>query len=241
MALRHLAIIMDGNRRWARHNALRTLAGHDEGVQNLKTIAKSVSEHGIDYLTVFAFSCENWTRSQAEISGLMSLMRGFLRNDIHQLVEDDVRLRIMGDRTVFDAEIQKLFAEAEQKTSACTHLTLSVAVNYGGRQDIMNAVQALVHESVAEEQLKPHDFEMKLETRQLPEVDFLIRTGGEKRLSNFLLWELSYAELYFTDVLWPDFTAQDLSAAIADYYGRCRKYGGDSAEDSGEIATALRA
>ena len=241
MALTHLAIIMDGNRRWARQHTLRALAGHDKGAQNLKAIARAVAEHGVNYLTVFAFSSENWKRSQAEISGLISLMRGFLQNDVQQLIDDDIRLLIIGDRSAFDDDLQALFAAAEQKTSSCTRLTLSIAVNYGGRQDILNAAQAVLQEQSANQPLDQHDFEMKLNTRQLPDVDLLVRTGGERRLSNFLLWEMSYAELYFTDVLWPDFTTADLSMAIKDYYSRDRRYGGDPAGVAGDIEAGKRA
>ena len=241
MALKHLAIIMDGNRRWARRHTLLALAGHDQGAQNLKTIAKSVAEHGVDYLTVFAFSSENWKRSQAEISGLISLMRGFLQNDVQQLVDDNIRLLIIGDRSAFDDELKALFTAAEEKTSTCSSLTLTIAVNYGGRQDILNAAQAVLHAQGEASQLEQHDFEMKLNTKQLPDVDMLIRTGGEMRLSNFLLWEMSYAELYFTDVLWPDFTAQDLSVAIKDYYSRDRRYGGDPVGSAGNSDATKRA
>ena len=241
MALKHLAIIMDGNRRWARQNALRALAGHDKGAQNLKTIARSVAEHGIDYLTVFAFSAENWKRSQAEVSGLINLMRGFLQNDIQQLLDDDISLRIIGDRTAFDDDIQNLFEIAEQRTSGCSRLTLTVAVNYGGRQDILNAAQAVAQDHAGQHNIAQHDFENKLDTRHLPDVDMLIRTGGEMRLSNFLLWEMSYAELYFSDVLWPDFTGQDLSAAIKDYYSRNRRYGGDPVGGAGDSEAGKRA
>ena len=241
MALTHLAIIMDGNRRWARQHTLRALAGHDKGAQNLKDIARAVAEHGVTYLTVFAFSSENWKRSQAEVSGLISLMRGFLQNDVQQLIDDNIRLLIIGDRSAFDDDLQALFAAAEQKTSSCTRLTLTIAVNYGGRQDILNAAQAVLQDQHAGVTLEQHDFEMKLNTRLLPDVDLLVRTGGERRLSNFLLWEMSYAELYFTDVLWPDFTTQDLSSAIKDYYSRDRRYGGDPVRIAGDVEAGKRA
>ena len=241
MALTHLAIIMDGNRRWARQHTLRALAGHDKGAQNLKDIARAVAEHGVTYLTVFAFSSENWKRSQAEVSGLISLMRGFLQNDVQQLIDDNIRLLIIGDISAFDDDLQALFAAAEQRTSSCTRLTLTIAVNYGGRQDILNAAQAVLQDQHAGVTLEQHDFEMKLSTRQLPDVDLLVRTGGERRLSNFLLWEMSYAELYFTDVLWPDFTTQDLSSAIKDYYSRDRRYGGDPVRIAGDVEAGKRA
>ena len=228
MALRHLAIIMDGNRRWARQNALKLLAGHSHGAQNLKTIARSVAKYGIQHLTVFAFSCENWKRSQAEITSLLGLMRKFLKNDIQQLVDDDIRLLIIGDRTAFDHDLQDAFSHAEQQTAKCTRMTLTLGINYGGRQDILKAAQTAIQKFSEKSQLQQNEFEMGLNTSLLPDVDLLIRTGGEKRLSNFVLWEISYAELYFTDVLWPDFSLQDLSIAIKDYYGRNRRFGGDN-------------
>ena len=241
MALRHLAIIMDGNRRWARQNALKILSGHYHGAQNLKTIARSVAEHGIQHLTVFAFSRENWKRSQSEISSLLGLMRKFLKNDIQQLVDDDIRLLIIGDRTAFDQDLQDAFTRAEQQTATCTRMTLTVGINYGGRQDILKAAQRAIQKFSQKNQLQQHEFEMGLNTSSLPDVDLLIRTGGEKRLSNFVLWEISYAELYFTDVLWPDFTLQDLSMAIKDYYGRNRRYGGDNIGEDDAVETIIRA
>ena len=241
MALRHLAIIMDGNRRWAQQNALKILAGHYHGAQNLKTIARSVAEHGIQHLTVFAFSRENWKRSQPEISSLLGLMRKFLENDIQQLVDDDIRLLIIGDRTAFDQDLQDAFTRAEQQTATCTRMTLTVGINYGGRQDILKAAQRAIQKFSQKNQLQMHEFEMGLNTSSLPDVDLLIRTGGEKRLSNFVLWEISYAELYFTDVLWPDFTLQDLSMAIKDYYSRNRRYGGDNVGEDDAVETIISA
>ena len=241
MALKHLAIIMDGNRRWARKKALKVFAGHDHGAQTLKNIARSVAEHGIQNLTVFAFSSENWKRSQAEISGLLSLMRDFLQNDVQQLIDDDIRLHIIGDRTAFDQGLQNAFAQAEQQTAACTRMILTIAINYGGRQDILTATQSAIEKFSHKEQIDQFEFEMGLNTCLLPDVDLLIRTGGEKRLSNFMLWELSYAELYFTDILWPDFTIQDLSAAVKDYYGRTRRYGGDNIDKDDTADKIVRA
>ena len=241
MALKHLAIIMDGNRRWARRNALKVFAGHDYGAQNLKTIARSVAEHGIQNLTVFAFSSENWKRSKAEIFSLLGLMRDFLQNDVQQLVNDDIRLFIIGDRTAFDQGLQDAFNQAEQQTAACTRMTLTIAINYGGRQDILIAAQSAVEKFKHKGKIAQHEFEMGLNTCRLPDVDLLIRTGGEKRLSNFMLWEISYAELYFTNILWPDFTIQDLSAAIKDYYSRNRRYGGDNVVEDDTAETIIRA
>ena len=241
MALRHLAIIMDGNRRWARLNAFKILAGHYHGAQNLKSIARSVAERGIQHLTVFAFSRENWKRSQSEVSSLLGLMRKFLKNDIQQLVDDDIRLLIIGDRTALDQDLQNAFTRAERQTATCTRMTLTVGINYGGRQDILKAAQRAIQNFRQKNELQQHEFEMGLNTSSLPNVDLLIRTGGEKRLSNFVLWEISYAELYFTDVLWPDFTLQDLSMAIKDYYSRNRRYGGDNVGEDDAVETIISA
>ena len=233
MVPNHLAIIMDGNRRWARGHALDFAIGHNEGAQTLKKICKAVSNQAINYLTVFAFSSENWSRSTKEIDALMGLMRRFLMQEVDELVTQNVRLRIIGDRSVFDDEMQKLFSMVEQKTRNNSGLVLTIAVNYGGRQDIAQAVVALanqlskgfdIHEERAVTAVKSH-----LMTQDLPDVDLLIRTGGEKRISNFLLWDASYAELYFSDKLWPDFSETDLKSALDDYGTRNRRFGGDSA------------
>lgn len=232
MVPNHLAIIMDGNRRWAKGHALGVTIGHNEGAQTLKKICKAVSNQAINYLTVFAFSSENWSRSTKEIDALMGLMRRFLMQEVDELVTQNVRLRIIGDRSVFDDELQKLFSMVEQKTRNNSGLVLTIAVNYGGRQDIAQAVVALanqlskgfdIHEERAVTAVKSH-----LMTQDLPDVDLLIRTGGEKRISNFLLWDASYAELYFSDKLWPDFSETDLKSALDDYGTRNRRFGGDS-------------
>lgn len=233
MVPNHLAIIMDGNRRWARGHSLGIAIGHNEGAQTLKKICKAVSNQAINYLTVFAFSSENWSRSTKEIDALMGLMRRFLMQEVDELVTQNVRLRIIGDRSVFDDEMQKLFSMVEQKTRNNSGLVLTIAVNYGGRQDIAQAAVALanqlskgfdIHEERAVTAVKSH-----LMTQDLPDVDLLIRTGGEKRISNFLLWDASYAELYFSDKLWPDFSETDLKSALDDYGTRNRRFGGDSA------------
>ncbi len=229
MKLNHLAIIMDGNRRWARMRTLRALAGHDKGAERLQEAARNAAGYGIKYLSVFAFSAENWRRSDAEVTGLLSLMRKFLKNEIDSLVTDNVRLYIIGDRLAFDAELQGLFAQAEARTAACDGLHLTVAVNYGGQQDIEQAAHKMAAAAQAVN-TNPASLHSCLMTSHLPPVDLLIRTGGEKRLSNFLLWELSYAELYFTDIFWPDFDAEALKEAVAGYYNRKRRFGGDDSE-----------
>ena len=233
MVPKHLAIIMDGNRRWARNHALDIALGHNEGALNLKKICKATANSYVDYLTVFAFSSENWTRSAKEIDALMGLMRRFLMQETDELMAENVRLKIIGDRSVFAPDLRQLFDAVEQKTSRNTGLVLSIAVNYGGRQDIAQAVVALANQlrkgfEIPKERavtaVKSH-----LMTQDLPDVDLLIRTGGEKRISNFLLWDASYAELYFSDKLWPDFTEEDLGLALDDYASRNRRFGGDTA------------
>ena len=232
MVPKHLAIIMDGNRRWARAHALDIALGHNEGALNLRRICKAAANSYISYLTVFAFSSENWKRSAKEIDALMGLMRRFLMQETDELMAENVQLKIIGDRSVFADDLKQLFDMVEQKTSRNTGLVLTIAVNYGGRHDIAQAVVALssqlskgfeISEDRAVTAVKSH-----LMTQDLPDVDMLIRTGGEKRISNFLLWDISYAELYFSDKLWPDFTEDDLADALDDYASRNRRFGGDS-------------
>lgn len=227
MKLNHLAIIMDGNRRWARMRTLQAISGHDKGAQTLEDIARELVGYDVGYLTVFAFSTENWRRSKLEVEALLEIMRKFLRTKIDTLVADNVQLHILGERSAFDTDLQALFAHAESKTADCTGLTLNVALNYGGQQDIERAAERMAADAIAlSGQTKP--FSAYLETADLPPVDMLIRTGGEHRLSNFMLWDLSYAELYFTDVFWPDFDSEELKKAINTFYQRQRRFGGDA-------------
>ena len=233
----HIAIIMDGNRRWARSRTLDVLQGHNQGAQTLKTITRYVAEQGIGWLTVFAFSSENWKRSEREVGALLRLMKRFLMNETDQLVRENVRLRIIGDRTVFDPELQGLFEAVERNTQHNTGLNLNIAVNYGGRADIARAACKMAHDIAeadipdghiaAEDMLKSY-----LDTSELPDIDLLIRTGGEMRVSNFLLWELSYAELYFTSTCWPEFSASDIDAALSEFSRRNRRFGGDQTKTS---------
>ena len=237
MKLNHLAIIMDGNRRWARMRTLQAAIGHDKGAETLEMIARELVGYNTDYLTVFAFSTENWRRSRVEVAALLEIMRSFLRNKIAKLLEDNVCLHIIGDRTAFDEDLQILFKNAEAQTANCTRLTLTVAINYGGQQDIEQAAARVAEAQAMGDKTKP--FSAYLETAHLPAVDMLIRTGGERRLSNFLLWDLSYAELYFTDVFWPDFNAEELKKAIGSFYQRQRRFGGDGeAAEGGKAISA---
>ena len=229
--MKHLALIMDGNRRWARANKLDTLMGHDKGASTLKNIVRAVAEQSIPFLSVFAFSTENWRRSPEEVAGLLQLMRKFLMSQTQSLVNENVRLVIIGDRTAFDKGFVELFEMCEAASDHCTGLVLTVAINYGGQQDLVHAVGEAQKQFPSEE-ISSDMLKSCMMTSHLPPVDLLIRTGGEKRVSNFLLWDLSYCEFYFSDKLWPDFSDEDLKHAFADFFHRTRRFGGDVSSTS---------
>ena len=228
----HLAIIMDGNRRWSRQRGIPVLRGHQQGSGTLRTIARHAHDRGTRWLTAFAFSSENWSRPRPEVDGLMGLLRGFLENDISDLNDENVKLRVIGNRSRLSSHLGELIAWAEQETSGNSGLNLTLALDFGGRQDIAAAARSLATEvanglldasKIDEDMLKS-----RMAASPLPEIDMLIRTGGEHRLSNFMLWDLSYAEMYFTQTLWPDFTTDDLDRALEDFAGRERRFGGDT-------------
>ncbi len=228
----HLAIIMDGNRRWSKQRGIPILRGHQQGSNTLKTIARHAHDRGIRWLSAFAFSSENWSRPRPEVDGLMGLLRGFLENDISELNDENVKLRVIGNRSRLSSHLGELIEWAEQETSGNSGLNLTLALDFRGGQDIAAAARALATEAanglldaskIDEDMLKS-----RMAVSPLPEIDLLIRTGGEQRLSNFMLWDLSYAELYFTQTLWPDFTTDDLDEAIANFAGRERRFGGDA-------------
>jgi len=229
---RHVAIIMDGNGRWARSRGLSRLAGHGRGVEALRRAVASAVELGIEYLTVFAFSSENWERPAAEVDGLMGLLRRYLRGEVAELHEAGVRLRFIGELTRLPDDINELIADAESLTAANHRLTLTVALNYGSRREFLLAVRRLAADAAAG-RLDPKDIGERqvgaaLFTADLPDPDLIIRTGGERRmsnLSNFLLWQAAYSEFVFLDKYWPDFAKEDLEAAIREYHGRQRRYG----------------
>ncbi len=231
----HLAIIMDGNRRWAKERRLEALVGHDKGAMVLKSTAHDCIEEGINWLTVFAFSSENWSRPRHEVDGLMRLMAQFISTQAQKLVDSNVRLRIIGRRDRFSRGLRNLIHEIEERSSTNAGLNLTVAIDYGGRQDITAAVSRIAEE-VETGMLKACEIDddlikSKLCTKILPSVDLLIRTGGEQRLSNFLLWDLSYAELFFSQKLWPNFAKEDLQDALTYFNGSERRYGGGNHED----------
>ncbi|WP_296654334.1 polyprenyl diphosphate synthase [Paraburkholderia sp.] len=230
---RHIAIIMDGNGRWATQRRLPRVAGHTRGVDAVRSAVEACVERGVEYLTLFAFSSENWRRPTEEVSFLMRLFITALEREVGRLHANGIRLRVIGDLSMFNERIQDLIRRAETKTARNTRLTLTIAANYGGRWDIMQATRKLVEEAaksgvavpVSEDTLGQH-----LAMAYAPEPDLFIRTGGEQRVSNFLLWQLAYTELYFTDTYWPDFDAAALGRAIESYVERERRFGRTSAQ-----------
>ncbi len=219
---RHVAIIMDGNGRWAKARGKPRVFGHTRGVDAVRASMQACGERGIEYLTLFAFSSENWRRPPDEVSTLMKLFVSALRREVSRLVELGVRMRVVGDVSAFDAELRRLITESEQKTEGNDKLHLTICANYGGRWDITQAARRAAEGSAS---LTEDDIERHLALSFAPEPDLLIRTGGERRISNFLLWQLAYSELHFSDVLWPDFDAAELDRALDWYATRQRRFG----------------
>ncbi|MFP5390145.1 MAG: polyprenyl diphosphate synthase [Gammaproteobacteria bacterium] len=222
---RHVAIIMDGNGRWATKRFLPRVAGHVKGVEAVREIVEACALRGVEYLTLFAFSSENWRRPEEEVSLLMKLFVTALEREVSKMHANNIRLKVVGDLSRFDGKLREMIAAAERRTANNTRLTVTVCANYGGRWDIIQAAgkMAATHPGATEfteEQLSEH-----LAMAYAPEPDLFIRTGGEQRISNFLLWQLAYAELYFTDTFWPDFNMAALDAAIASYQQRERRFG----------------
>lgn len=236
---RHIAIIMDGNGRWARKRFMPRVAGHQQGVETVRGIIKACIEREIPYLTVFAFSSENWRRPAEEVSYLMQLFTGALEQEITKLHENRIRFKVVGDLSKFEPKIVEFIRNGEQLTSENKRLTFTIAANYGGRWDIMQAVRKMMAQSAElplnfdEENLAQH-----LSLNYAPEPDLFIRTGGECRISNFLLWQLAYTELYFTDTLWPDFNEHELELAIRSYQQRERRFGRTSEQTRMALSAA---
>ena len=232
--LHHLAIIMDGNRRWANAHGFEVLKGHHQGADTIKVISRAAIDQNIKWLTVFAFSSENWQRPAGEVKGLIALMKQFILTQSKELIDNNIRLRIIGRRDRFSGDLQDAILDIEKSSAMNTGLNLTVALDYGGRQDITAAAAKIAYEVesglLKASQVNDDLLKSRLLTGVLPPVDLLIRTGGEQRISNFLLWDLSYAELHFSDRYWPEFTAQDLTIAISDYTKRERRFGGNSGE-----------
>ena len=225
----HVAIIMDGNGRWAKLRKLPRIAGHRQGVIVAQEIIKASGEAGVKYLTLFVFSSENWQRPEGEVSALMNLFIESLRNEVQSLVENGVCLKFFGDKDRFSKELYQQIQQAEQLTLMNSKLFLNIAANYGGKLDILHAVKKVIRE-IQQGNLKVEDIDEevlreKLSTGNMPAPDLFIRTGGEQRISNFLLWQLAYTELYFCDVLWPDFNQHELAKAFESYRLRQRRFG----------------
>ena len=227
---KHVAIIMDGNGRWAKKRNMPRKYGHVQGAKTVEQIIEDGYNMGIEYITIYAFSTENWKRSEDEVSALMKLLQNYLIDCIERSTRNNMRVRVIGDKSGLSASIVKKINELEEITKNATGLKFTIAINYGGRDEIRRAVTKIAQE-VAEKRLLPDDITEDLmndylDTAGLPDPDLLIRTSGEMRLSNYLPWQLAYTEFYFTDVLWPDFTKEDLLSAIRYYNGRERRFGG---------------
>lgn len=227
--IEHIAIIMDGNGRWAKKRGLPRNMGHRKGAEVVKEICKAVEKAGVKYLTLYAFSTENWKRSKEEVSALMDLLRQYLASDLKELQEKGVRIRFIGERQMLDADIVESMNKLEAETLQNQKMTLCIALSYGSRQEIVSAAQK-VSELVKRGDIKTEDIDEKLfssmlYTHDMPDPDVLIRTSGEQRISNYLLWQLAYTEFFFTETLWPDFSEKELMDIIANYQKRERRYG----------------
>lgn len=226
----HVAIIMDGNGRWAKKRLMPRNFGHKAGAKVVEQICEDAYNLGIKYLTVYAFSTENWKRSVEEVSGIMNLLRSYLTDCIERASKNNMRVRVIGDRSALDADIVDKIEELEKLTAVCDGLNFTIALNYGGRDEICRAVRRIAADAgdgrLSAGEIDEAMIASYLDTEGIPDPDLLIRTSGELRLSNYLIWQLAYTEFYFTDVLWPDFTIDDLKEAIRYYNGRERRYGG---------------
>lgn len=222
----HIGIIMDGNGRWAKQRGLRRSAGHRAGIRAIRQVMSAADEAGVHCLTLYAFSTENWSRPRYEVATLMRLFEETLQEEVDELHQNGVRIRVIGRREQLSARLRRLVADAEARTAGNLKGQLTVAINYGGRAEIVDAVRSLARSGADLAELDERTLEGALYTAGLPDPDLIIRTAGEMRTSNFLIWQAAYAELYVTQTLWPDFAAADLRAALADYAARVRRFGG---------------
>ena len=219
---RHVAIIMDGNGRWAKKRHLPRALGHKKGVETVRKIVRAAGEFGLEALSLYAFSSENWKRPEDEVSDLMGLLRAFIKSDIDEFASNDVRLKIIGNYKAFAPDIVEMIEDALARTAHNTRTTLAVALNYGSQDELVRAAQAAASQGA----ITVETIEANLDTADLPPLDLLIRTSGEQRLSNFMLWQAAYAEFWFTDTLWPDFTKEEFGRALDEFAGRERRFGG---------------
>jgi len=226
---RHIAVIMDGNGRWAKKNTLKRVLGHEKGADSVRTVVKTCRELGVQYLTLFAFSIENWQRPKSEIRALTLLLEKYLRTELQEMKDNGIRLITIGDSGRLPKTVRDALFRAIEETSENSGMILNLALSYGGRDEIVSAVKRVLKDSksrdIDENTITKEFFSSYLYTANIPDPDLLIRTGEEHRLSNFLLWQLTYTELYFTDVLWPEFSRDDLIEAIMDYQRRERRFG----------------
>ncbi len=223
---RHVAVIMDGNGRWAQKRGLPRIAGHKQGIESARVVVRACGELEIGYLTLFGFSTENWKRPDSEVSDLMGFLRFYLKSETPELNKNNVRLRVIGFRHRLSSDIVAMIEKAEKETAANTGLQLTIALDYGAQQEIVEAVRQIVQSGVDADSIDDATIRAHLMTADIPDPDLIIRTSGEHRISNFLLWQAAYAELYFTDTYWPDFGRAELEAALADYTRRDRRLGG---------------
>ena len=221
--IKHLAIIMDGNGRWAEKKRLPVAAGHKQGAEAAKEITKACVELGIKFLTLYTFSSENWSRPEDEVENILKLLKFYLGDEAEKLSEKGIKLKFIGELSAFSDDIQKRCGELESKSLKNEKLTVNIALNYGGRQEIVYAVNKAIKNK---KEVSSEDFSKLLHTSEIPDPDLLIRTGGDLRISNFLLWQCAYTELYFIETLWPDFNKQELIKAIEDFNSRERRFGG---------------
>ena len=226
----HIAVILDGNGRWAKKRNLPRNYGHAEGTKNVERICEEAYKMGVKYLTVYAFSTENWKRSKEEVEGLMNLLRGYMKNCIKTAEKNHMRVRVIGDKTGLAKDLQEQIAALEEASKNNDGLNFQIALNYGSRDEMVRAIRKLCEEckegKVVSDEITEAMFSQYLDTGDIPDPDLMIRTSGEQRLSNYLLWQLAYTEFYFTDVLWPDFNKEELVKAIEYYNGRDRRFGG---------------
>lgn len=230
----HVAIILDGNGRWAKAKGMPRKYGHTQGARNVEVICEEAWRMGIKYLTVYAFSTENWSRPEAEVAALMKLLRNYMKNCVKTAHKNHMRVRVIGDKSRLDEDIQRSIEELERETKDNDGLNFQIAINYGSRDEMLRAVRRMVQDAgegrLLEAQVTEEMFSSYLDTGDIPDPDLLIRTGGEKRVSNYLLWQIAYSELYFCDVPWPDFSKEELEKAVEDYNNRDRRFGGVKGE-----------
>ncbi len=221
----HVAIILDGNGRWAKSKGMPRNYGHTMGAKNVEVILRAADELGIKYVTMYAFSTENWNRPQSEVDALMKLLSSYLKNCVKTARKNNMRVRVIGDISRLEPEFQKRIRDLEEESAKNTGLNFQIAINYGSRDEMIRAMRRMAEDHVSPEEITEERFASYLDTHDIPDPDLLIRTSGEQRLSNYLMWQMAYSEFYFTDVPWPDFTPEELRKAVEDYTGRDRRYG----------------